>query len=99
MQFEHKRKHVGTSIDCYMKQYGISWEKAEEEIKIMALDSWKSLNQELMTRDHSFAFPIVMRFLNLSRVVKVLYKDTDIFTHPELMKHHVVSLFLNRISI
>ncbi|KAG7564983.1 Isoprenoid synthase domain superfamily [Arabidopsis suecica] len=98
-KFEHKRKHVGTSIDCYMKQYGISWEKAEEEIKIMALDSWKSLNQELMTRDHSFPFPIVMRFLNLSRVVEVFYKDADIFTHPELMKHHVVSLFLNKISI
>ncbi|XP_006293315.2 alpha-humulene/(-)-(E)-beta-caryophyllene synthase isoform X2 [Capsella rubella] len=98
-EFEHKRNHVGTSIDCYMKQYGISWEKAEEEVKIMALDSWKSLNQELMTRDHSFPFPIVMRFLNLSRVVEVFYKDTDIFTQPELMKHHVVSLFLNNISI
>ncbi|XP_010412653.1 PREDICTED: alpha-humulene/(-)-(E)-beta-caryophyllene synthase-like [Camelina sativa] len=98
-EFEHKRKHVGTSIDCYMNQYGISWEKAEEEVKIMALDSWKDFNQEMMKRDHSFPYPVVMRFLNLSRVVEVFYKDTDVFTYPELMKHHVVSLFLNKLSI
>ncbi|VVB05038.1 unnamed protein product [Arabis nemorensis] len=98
-KFEHKRKHVGTSIDCYMKQYGVSWEKAKEDLKVMALDSWKSLNQELMTKPHQFPFPIVTRFLNFSRAVEVLYKDNDIFTHPELMKDYVVSLFLDNIPI
>ncbi|CAA7056029.1 unnamed protein product [Microthlaspi erraticum] len=98
-EFEHKRKHVGTSIDWYMKEYGVSWEKAEEEIKIMALDAWKTLNQELMKRPHPFPFPIVMRFLNFSRVIEVFYKDADIFTEPKLMKHHVVSLFLHNIPI
>lgn len=99
MQFEHKRKHVGTAIDCCMKQCGVSWEKAKEEIRVMALDSWKSLNQELMTKPHPFPLPIVMRFLNLSRVIEVFYKNTDSYTHPELMKHHVVSLFLDKIPI
>lgn len=100
MQFENKRKHVGTSIDCYMKEYGVSRKKAEEDIKIMALDAWKSLNQELMKRPpHPFPFPIVMRFLDFSRVIEVFYKDADMFTEPKLMKHHVVSLFLDNIPI
>ncbi|EOA25478.1 hypothetical protein CARUB_v10018817mg [Capsella rubella] len=98
-EFEHKRKHIVTSIDCYMKQYGVSWEKATEEIKVMASDSWKTLNQELMMKPHQFPFSVVMRFLNLSRVMEVFYKKTDIFTQPELMKDYVVSLFLNKIPI
>ncbi|CAH2064754.1 unnamed protein product [Thlaspi arvense] len=98
-EFERKRKHVGTAIDCYVKQYGVSREKALEEVKVMALDSWKSLNQELMTRPQPFPFPIIVRFLHLSRVIEVFYKDTDIFTQPELMKDYVVSLFLENIVI
>lgn len=99
MQFEHKRKHVGTAIDCYMKQYGVSWEKAKEEVQVMALDLWKSLNEELMAKPHQFPFPILMRFLNLSRVIEVFYKYADTYTHPELIKHHVVSLFIDNIPI
>lgn len=99
MQFEHKRKHIGTAIDCYMKQYGVSWQKAKEEIKVMALDLWKSLNQELMTRPHQFPLHVLMRFLNLSRVMEVYYKKTDIFTYPELMKDYVASVFLDKIPI
>ncbi|XP_010480293.1 PREDICTED: alpha-humulene/(-)-(E)-beta-caryophyllene synthase-like [Camelina sativa] len=98
-EFEHKRKHVGTAIDCYMKQYGVSWEKAKEEIQVMALDLWKSLNQELMTKPHQFPFPITMRFLNLSRVIEIFYKYADTYTHSELLKHHVVSLFIDNIPI
>ncbi|KAL1217279.1 Alpha-humulene/(-)-(E)-beta-caryophyllene synthase [Cardamine amara subsp. amara] len=97
--FEHKRKHIVTAIDCYMKQYGVSWEEAREEIKVMASDSWKTINQELMTKPCQFSFPVVMRFLNLSRVMEVFYKKTGIFTQPELMKDYVVSLFLDKIPI
>ncbi|ESQ45629.1 hypothetical protein EUTSA_v10011139mg [Eutrema salsugineum] len=88
-EFEHKRKH----------QYGVSWEKAKEEIKVMALDLWKTLNQELVVRPHHLPFPVLMRFLNLSRVIEVFYKKTDMFTYPELMKDYVVSLFLDNISV
>ncbi|KAJ0260151.1 Terpene synthase [Hirschfeldia incana] len=98
-RFEHKRKHVGTSIDCYMKQYGVSWEEALGEIKRMGSDSWKDLNQELMSRPYPFSFPLVMPFLNLSRVIEVYYKDEDIFTHSVFLKDYVVSLIIDSIPI
>ncbi|XP_010545915.1 PREDICTED: alpha-humulene/(-)-(E)-beta-caryophyllene synthase-like [Tarenaya hassleriana] len=97
-EFEHKRKHVGTAIDCYMKEYGVAKGKAIEEIQNIIMDSWKELNQELM-RPHLFPFPLLMRILNLTRVIDVFYKYQDLFTNPELLRDDVVSLFIEEIPI
>ncbi|KAJ4889417.1 Alpha-humulene/(-)-(E)-beta-caryophyllene synthase [Raphanus sativus] len=64
-EFERKREHVATGIDCYMKQFVFSKEQAAEEINIMLSDAWKDMNQELM-RPHSRPFPLLMRILKFS---------------------------------
>ncbi|XP_010546417.1 PREDICTED: alpha-humulene/(-)-(E)-beta-caryophyllene synthase-like [Tarenaya hassleriana] len=97
-EFEHKRKHVGTAIDCYMKQYGVSKEKATEEIERIISETWKDLNQELM-RPYSMPRPILIRILNLTRVIEVFYKYQDSYTHPEFLKDYVVSLFTESIPV
>ncbi|XP_010545918.1 PREDICTED: alpha-humulene/(-)-(E)-beta-caryophyllene synthase-like [Tarenaya hassleriana] len=97
-EFEHKRKHVGTAIDCYMKQYGVSVEKATKEIERIITETWKDLNQELM-RPYSTPRPILMRILNLTRVTEVFYKYQDSFTNPEFLKDYVVSLFAESIPV
>ncbi|XP_024006326.1 alpha-humulene/(-)-(E)-beta-caryophyllene synthase isoform X1 [Eutrema salsugineum] len=97
-EFEHKREHVATGIDCYMKQFGVSKEQAVEAIDNIVSDAWKDLNQELM-RPHSCPFPLLMRFLNLSRVIDVFYRYQDAYTHPEFLKEHIVSLFIENIPI
>ncbi|KFK27691.1 hypothetical protein AALP_AA8G415900 [Arabis alpina] len=97
-EFERKREHVATGIDCYMEQYGVSKEKAVEEIESIVLDAWKDMNQELM-KPHSCPFPLLMRILNLSRVIDVFYRYQDAYTHPEALKEHIVSLFIENIPI
>ncbi|KAJ4866994.1 Alpha-humulene/(-)-(E)-beta-caryophyllene synthase [Raphanus sativus] len=96
--FERTREHVATGIDCYMKQFGVSKEQAVEGINIMLSDAWKDMNQELM-RPHSCPFPLLMRIFNLSRVIDVFYRYKDCYTHPEFLKEHIVSLFIEDIPI
>ncbi|XP_010421205.1 PREDICTED: alpha-humulene/(-)-(E)-beta-caryophyllene synthase-like [Camelina sativa] len=97
-EFEHKREHVATGIDCYMNQFGVSKEIAVEEIGNIVSDAWKDLNQELM-RPHAFPFPLLMRVFNLSRVIDVFYRYQDAYTHPEFLKAHIVSLLVESIPI
>ncbi|KAH0923299.1 hypothetical protein HID58_023317 [Brassica napus] len=73
-------------------------EQAVEGINIMLSDAWKDMNQELM-RPHSCPFPLLMRIFNLCRVVDVFYRYQDCYTHPEFLKEHIVSLFIEDIPI
>ncbi|CDY52456.1 BnaA03g59510D [Brassica napus] len=61
-KFEHKREHVATCIDCYMKQFCVSKERAVQVITNIVSNAWKDLNQELM-RPHSFRLPFLIRIL------------------------------------
>ncbi|KAF8089988.1 hypothetical protein N665_0493s0043 [Sinapis alba] len=97
-EFERKREHVATGIDCYMKQFGVSKEEAVEGIETLLSDAWKEMNQELM-RPLSCPFPLLMRIFNLSRVIDVFYRYNDCYTHPEFLKEHIVSLFIEAIPI
>ncbi|KAJ0248666.1 Alpha-humulene/(-)-(E)-beta-caryophyllene synthase [Hirschfeldia incana] len=97
-EFEQKREHVATGIDCYMKKFGVSKERAVEGIETLLSDAWKDMNQELM-RPHSAPFPLLMRIFNLSRVIDVFYRYQDCYTHPEFLKEHIVSLFIEEIPI
>ncbi|CAN7078497.1 unnamed protein product, partial [Brassica oleracea var. botrytis] len=89
-EFEQKREHVATGIDCYIKQFGVSKEQAVEGIETLLSDAWKDMNEELM-RPHSCPFPLLMRIFNLSRVIDVFYRYQDCYTHPEFLKQHIVS--------
>uniref|UniRef100_M4FIJ1 Uncharacterized protein n=2 Tax=Brassica campestris TaxID=3711 RepID=M4FIJ1_BRACM len=95
-EFEHKREHVATGIDCYMKQFCVSKERAVQVITNIVSNAWKDLNQELM-RPHSFRFPFLIRILNLSRVIDLFYRYTDAYTNPEFLKEHIVSLLIENI--
>ncbi|KDP25763.1 hypothetical protein JCGZ_23933 [Jatropha curcas] len=45
---EQNRGHVASCIDCYMNQYGVSKEKAMEEIQKIATNEWKKVNEQLI---------------------------------------------------
>ncbi|KAJ4724505.1 Casbene synthase [Melia azedarach] len=49
-EFEQKRGHVASCMECYMKQYGLSRMDAMEELKRMSTNAWKDLNEESLER-------------------------------------------------
>ncbi|KAI8005910.1 (-)-germacrene D synthase [Camellia lanceoleosa] len=79
-KFEQKRGHVVSVVECYMKQYGASEEEALVELQKRVTNAWKDINQECL-RPTAVPMPLLLRVVNLARVINVLYKDEDGYTH------------------
>nr|QHU78612.1 monoterpene synthase [Albizia julibrissin] len=94
-EIEQKRGHVASAIECYMKQHGVQRENAIEEFKRQVISAWKDINEELL-EPLQVPRPLLMRILNLTRVMDVLYTDSDGYTDStESTKHHIAALFLH----
>ncbi|KAJ4826497.1 hypothetical protein Tsubulata_024810, partial [Turnera subulata] len=76
---EKKHGDVASSIECYMKQHGVSEEVAIDVINRCIERDWKDTNEE-MIRETAIPRRILKIFLNYNRVMEVLYKDFDSFT-------------------
>ncbi|CAI8586958.1 unnamed protein product [Vicia faba] len=98
-EFEQKRDHVSSFLECYMRQYNVSREGAVQEGQKRIADAWKDMNKEsLMPTD--VPRPFLTRILNLSRFMDVVYKDKDNFTHSEgEMKTFIKALLLDPMKI
>ncbi|KAL5737832.1 hypothetical protein ACOSP7_030593 [Xanthoceras sorbifolium] len=96
-EFEQKRQHVVSSIECYMKQHaGVSEEEVIKIFRKEIFNAWKDINQEFLKPTAAAApMPILTRILNLSRVMDVIYKDDDGYTNSHVIKHYIDSLLLN----
>ncbi|KAJ4850570.1 hypothetical protein Tsubulata_030040, partial [Turnera subulata] len=72
-----KRGHVASSVECYMKQYGVSKEEARKEIQKFFENDWKIMNEELIKETAAAAIPkkILRFFINFLRIMEALYKD------------------------
>ncbi|KAH7544271.1 hypothetical protein JRO89_XS15G0138700 [Xanthoceras sorbifolium] len=94
-EFEQKRQHVVSSIECYMKQHtGVSEEEVIKIFRKEIFNAWKDINQEFL-KPTAAPMPILTRILNLSRAVDVIYKDGDGYTNSHVIKHYIESLLLN----
>ncbi|XP_058195528.1 (-)-germacrene D synthase-like [Rhododendron vialii] len=79
-KFEQERGHVASSVECYMKQYGATEEEAIVEFQKWVMNAWKDMNSECL-RPTPVPIPLLRLPLNLARVIYVLYKDGDNYTH------------------
>ncbi|KAG2683859.1 hypothetical protein I3760_10G053000 [Carya illinoinensis] len=98
-KFEQKRGHVASAVECYMKQYGVS---AEEEVYKLfrkeVSDAWKDINQGFL-KPTAVPMPVLVRVLNLARVIDVVYKDDDGYTNSHMLKDYITSLLVNPLLI
>ncbi|KAK9921372.1 hypothetical protein M0R45_029883 [Rubus argutus] len=98
-KFDKERGHVASSVDCYMKQYGVSEQETLDVFNKQIVDFWKDINEEFM-RPTAVPKPVLDRVLNLTRVVDLVYKKGDAFTHVgKLMKDTVTSLFIDPVPL
>ncbi|CAL5439955.1 unnamed protein product [Camellia sinensis] len=95
---EQERGHVATGLDCYMKQHGVSKQEAIVELYKMIENAWRDINEEML-KPTAISMKLLIRVLNLSRISDVVYKYVDGYTHPEIIKDHVISLFEGPIPI
>ncbi|KAI3501630.1 hypothetical protein L1887_29545 [Cichorium endivia] len=96
---EQERKHVASSVECYMKQYGVTEEHTHELFLKQVEDEWKVINQESL-RPTNVPRPLLMPPINLARVCDVLYRRGDDYNHAgKEMINYIKSLLVNPISI
>ncbi|BFG29365.1 hypothetical protein CerSpe_156390 [Prunus speciosa] len=89
--FEKERGHAASSVDCYMKQYGVSEQETVDAFKKQIMDLWKDINEEFL-RPTAVPMPVLKRVLNLTRVADLLYKGEDGFTHVGKVTRDSVAL-------
>ncbi|CAJ1978685.1 unnamed protein product [Sphenostylis stenocarpa] len=88
-EFEQQRKHVASSIQCYMKQHKTSRECAVEELHKMVENAWKDINDACLAP--------TQRIVNYARVIDELYKDEDNYTDAGgILKDHIEALLVNK---
>ncbi|KAL6314743.1 hypothetical protein AAG906_027090 [Vitis piasezkii] len=65
---------------CRLMDDLVSHEEACDELNKQVVRAWKDINQECL-RPTQVPMPLVTRVLNFSRVIDILYKDEDEYTH------------------
>ncbi|RYQ94606.1 hypothetical protein Ahy_B08g089543 isoform D [Arachis hypogaea] len=81
-EFEQKREHIASIIECYMRDCGVSKEEAIQELQKRVTDAWKDINEEFL-KPTEVPRLFLMNILNMSRFMDVMYKDEDCYTHAE----------------
>nr|BAP74389.1 delta-elemene synthase [Citrus jambhiri] len=98
-KFEQSRGHVASCVECYIKQYGATEEEACNEFRKQVSNAWKDVNEECL-RPTVVPMPLLMRILNLTRFLDVVYRFEDGYTHSGVvLKDFVASLLINPVSI
>ncbi|XP_057507163.1 (-)-germacrene D synthase-like isoform X2 [Actinidia eriantha] len=98
-KFEQQRGHVASAVECYMKQHGATEEEAIVELYEQVTNAWKDMNAECLYST-KVPMPLLVRVLNLARVINVLYKDEDSYTHSGTRtKNFVTSVLIDSVPI
>ena len=90
---------MASAVECYRKQHGTTEEEAIVELYKQVTYAWKDMNAECLCPT-KVPMPLLVRVLNLARVINVLYKDEDGYTHSGTMaKNFVTSVLFDSVLI
>ncbi|PPD66768.1 hypothetical protein GOBAR_DD36354 [Gossypium barbadense] len=95
----HKRGHVSSAVECYMKQYGVSMQEAYDELYKQINNAWKDINEEFL-KPTAAPTSALNRILNLARVIDLLYTSEDAYTQVvESAKTSITALLIDSIPV
>ncbi|KAK8542700.1 hypothetical protein V6N12_015285 [Hibiscus sabdariffa] len=98
-KFNHRREDDCSAIECYMEQYGVTAQEAYDEFNKHIESSWKDVNEEFL-KPTEMPTQVLCRSLNLARVMDVLYREGDGYTHVgKAAKGGITSLLINPIPL
>nr|BBE38103.1 beta-cubebene synthase [Aralia elata] len=98
-EFEQKREHVASAVECYMKQHGVTKQEVYAEFQKQITNAWKDMNQECL-RPTAVAMPLLTRIFNLARVINLLYDGEDWYTNSKTRtKDFITSVLVDPVPI
>ncbi|XP_047941539.1 LOW QUALITY PROTEIN: germacrene D synthase 2-like [Salvia hispanica] len=86
-EFERKREHIPSMVECYTEEHNKSKEEAVDELLKRIETAWKLINEAFL-KPTKIPTPLLTRILNFARVIEVIYSKGDWYTHvgPEMQK-------------
>ncbi|KAK9133649.1 hypothetical protein Scep_013177 [Stephania cephalantha] len=96
----HQEGHVASAVECYMEEYGASEQEACREFSKMIEEAWKDVNEGCYAPSTtSVPRPLLMRIVNFTRMLFLIYKYDEDSTHSETrLKENVELLFINPVD-
>ncbi|KAJ9671616.1 hypothetical protein PVL29_025363 [Vitis rotundifolia] len=96
---EQKRGYVVSGVQCYMKQYGVTEQEACEEFNKEIMNAWKDMNEECL-KPAQVPMALLTRVVNSARVIDLLYKNQDEYTHlGKLMKDLIAWMLIDPVPM
>ncbi|KAK4356139.1 hypothetical protein RND71_025110 [Anisodus tanguticus] len=99
-KIEKEKGQLVTGIECYMQENNLSVEEASAKLSEIAENAWKDLNKECI-KPTSMPTEILMRVVNLTRLIDVVYKNNqDGYSNPKNnVKSVIEALLVNPINM
>nr|AUZ98407.1 germacrene D synthase [Trachyspermum ammi] len=97
-EFEKQRPHIPSSVECFMKQYGVEIDTAYDALQKRIINAWKDMNQECLHPTVA-PMPLLTRVFNMACVINLLYDGYDGYTHSSTAtKDMITSILLDPVS-
>lgn len=98
MQFEQKREHIPSIVECYREEHKKSKAEAVYEFQNRIEAAWKDINEAFL-KPTKIPTPPLYRILNFTRVIEVIYSKGDWYTHvgPQ-MQFFITQLLIDPVS-
>ncbi|CAI0428427.1 unnamed protein product [Linum tenue] len=93
-EFEQDRGHAPSSVECYMKQYGVSRKEAIDVLSDLVEENWKIINGELLNPPAHIPKEILLIFLGFGQIMEVLYGDGDGYTNSKTTTKDMLTTLL-----
>ncbi|KAJ9557892.1 hypothetical protein OSB04_012506 [Centaurea solstitialis] len=92
-EFERERGSSITSIEAYIKTYGVSETEAVEGVKKIIENAWKDINDGCL-QPREVEMDVLAPIVNLAKMSDVTYQYNDGFTFPETFKEYITLLLI-----
>ncbi|KAI0502220.1 hypothetical protein KFK09_017167 [Dendrobium nobile] len=100
-EFEQKRKHCASAVQCYVMEYGCSNGEACKKLMEMVEEEWKILNREFMFAKKNIPIHLLRTIINLTNAIEFVYKDAqDNYTDStKNMKDNIIDVLIEPVQI
>ncbi|CAF1919091.1 unnamed protein product [Brassica napus] len=91
--------YTANALNYYIKQHGVTKEKAIKEFGKMIKDINKIVNEECL-KTTNISRRVLNQIINYGRSLDVLYTSDDVFNHREgMLKEHITTLLVDPIHL
>ncbi|CAL5004164.1 unnamed protein product [Urochloa decumbens] len=94
---EQASEHVASTVQTYMKQYGVTVEEANRKLRVIIEKAWMDIVQECLDQKHPMA--LLEKTVDIGRTMDFMYKHEDAYTLSFSLKNIITSMYVKFVSI